>query len=446
VQTEPRTGTPTNSAPPGRWTWREQAREALRPDPPGEPPSRRTLLLDALLALVLTVLALAVAADHSIGEQVLPAPSPLPGAPVAPVAPLIGEVYEPWWRVAVSTVPLALRRTYPISVFWVVVVSAQSIHSGANWMNLVVCVIAAYGAVTYSRYRVQAVAALVVGAGAVAVAFRHADPMLPGWSGPFVLMLLAGLLSSVARTWRQRLRESRLQVAALEADREAATRRALEEERSRIAGELHDVVTHNVSVMVIQAGAARTVLDRAPEEAKAALLAVESGGRAAMAELRHVMGLLAVTGGAHPDGAGGLTGSGDELEPQPGIGQLAALVERVRAAGTDVEFEISGLPPASLPSGLDLAVYRVVQEALTNTMKHAAGAKASARIDRDGDWLRIEVADSGGERTAQAGTGGGRGLLGMRERLAVYGGTLEAGRRIGGGYRITARIPWQQHV
>ncbi|MEZ0065813.1 signal transduction histidine kinase [Streptacidiphilus sp. MAP12-20] len=434
------------------WTWREQAREALRPDPPAAPLSTRATVLDAAFAVALMVAALIVAATHPLGFQAVDLhgqhldPSGVAGgAPPAPVAEphAVVAVYEPWYRAVLSTLPLALRRRYPLGTFWVVIVASESVHTGATWVNLLACVIAAYSAVTYSRYRVQATASLVLGATAVAIAFRHADPMLPGWSGPFVVMLLAGGLSSISRTWRQRLTDSQERLAELQSAQEDAMRRALEEERSRIASELHDVVTHNVSVMVILAGAARTVLDKAPEEAKRSLLAVESGGRAAMAELRHVMGLLAASSGARPDGEGGTVGSGDELEPQPGLDQLGGLVERVRAAGVDVTVDIADLPPDPLPSGLDLAVYRVVQEALTNTMKHAAGARATVSIGRDGAWLRIEVADGGGLRSPQAATGNGRGLLGMRERLAVYGGTLESGRRIGGGYKITARVPWK---
>ncbi|MCT9003993.1 sensor histidine kinase [Streptomyces rhizosphaerihabitans] len=195
---------------------------------------------------------------------------------------------------------------------------------------------------------------------------------------------------------------------------------------------MHDVVTHNVSVMVIQAGAARKVMDTAPERSKEALLTVEAGGRAAMAELRHVMGLLAAPDHERPD----------SLEPQPGLGQLDALVERVRAAGTPVRVAVS-LPPDPLPSGVDLTAYRVVQEALTNTIKHAPGAETSVMIGYAGDCLEIEVMDTGGARDAVPVAGNGRGLIGLRERLAVYHGELTSGPTLVGGYRINARIPWR---
>jgi signal transduction histidine kinase len=150
-----------------------------------------------------------------------------------------------------------------------------------------------------------------------------------------------------------------------------------------------------------------------------------------MSELRHVMGLLSASEDERPDG----------LEPQPGLDQLDALVERVRAAGMTVSVAVSP-PPRPLPPGVDLAAYRVVQEALTNTIKHASGAAAAVTIGHHGDWLEIEVTDTGGEPGAGSESGEGRGLIGLRERLAVYGGTLEAGRRIGGGYRVKARVPW----
>ena len=149
--------------------------------------------------------------------------------------------------------------------------------------------------------------------------------------GPFVVLLSVGVFGSFVRFWRRQLGASRHRLAELQQAQEDAMRRAVEEERSRIAAELHDVVTHNVSVMVIQAGAARKVMDAAPEQSKQALLAVEAGGRAAMAELRHVMGLLAGPGGERLDGPS------DGLEPQPGLDQLDALVERVRAAGVPVQ-------------------------------------------------------------------------------------------------------------
>ncbi|MDD1056840.1 hypothetical protein NMG29_01075 [Streptomyces cocklensis] len=185
--------------------------------------------------------------------------------------------------------------------------------------------------------------------------------------------------------------------------------------------------------MTVQAGAARTVLATEPELAREALLAVESAGRAAMAELRHVMGLLAMT--SDPADA-----ESAELAPQPGLGQVGVLAERVRGTGIPVELAVTGAP-VPLPAGVDLAAYRVAQEALTNTVKHASGASVTISVDYLPGEVRIEVADTGGTPSPTAGSGNGRGLMGLRERLAVYGGTLDAGRRITGGYRVRAVIP-----
>jgi signal transduction histidine kinase len=211
----------------------------------------------------------------------------------------------------------------------------------------------------------------------------------------------------------------------------------VDQERSRIAQELHDVVTHNVSVMVVQAGAARTVMHAAPEKAHEALLAVESGGRAAMTDLRHVMGLLTLNGD-NPDQV-----AAEDLAPPPGLDQVAALASRVRETGASVELTVTG-PPSTLSAGIGLAAYRVVQEALTNTVKHAAGARVKISIDYAPRVLRVEVADTGGTPAVSARSGSGRGLIGLRERLAVYGGTLEAGKLPTGGYRVRALIPMEE--
>ena len=204
-------------------------------------------------------------------------------------------------------------------------------------------------------------------------------------------------------------------VVALQREGAEAVRRAAEEERARIARELHDVVTHNVSVMVIQAGAARKVLEASPGQAREALLSVEASGRAAMTELRHVMGLLTADGETL------------DLAPQPGMAELESLVGRVRASGLPVELVVTGSPDTPMPDGVVLAGYRVVQEALTNVVKHAAGSSATVRVDYGSARLSIEVTDTGGTRPPSADAGSGRGLVGLRERLALYGGTLDAG-------------------
>ncbi|MGI5192841.1 sensor histidine kinase [Streptomyces sp. CA-288835] len=423
--------------------WRQHLRDALRPEAKPAPLSRRALRADVVLAIVLTVVALIWVARYPDSGPVQidrDAPFRPPPPPTPPDVPVREEeassLTQLWPLVVLSALPLAARRRYPLAAFAVVMAATLAMVDDASWISVLTCVIGAISAVVHSRYRMWAMAALVIAAVLAGFAFRDTEPVLPGWSSPAVVLLIAGVLAGLVRIWRRQLAASRDRYARLQQAQEEATRRAVEEERARIAAELHDVVTHNVSVMVIQAGAARKVMDAAPERSKEALLAVEAGGRAAMAELRHVMGLLAGPDIGRPDTPA------DGLEPQPGLGQLDALTERVRAAGTPVGVAVS-LPPDPLPPGVDLAAYRVVQEALTNTIKHAPGAEASVMIGYADDCLEIEVTDTGGAHDSPPADGNGRGLIGLRERLAVYGGELTAGPTLTGGYRIKARVPWR---
>ncbi|WP_260729572.1 sensor histidine kinase [Dactylosporangium roseum] len=228
----------------------------------------------------------------------------------------------------------------------------------------------------------------------------------------------------------------------LERERESAARTAVDAERARIARELHDIVSHNVSLMIVQASAAREVLASMPEEAVTALAAVERAGRDTMTELRHLLGLLA------PPADGGDDDRTD-LAPQPSLSRLSPLIDRISFAGLPTDVRISG-EPRPLPTGIDVTAYRIVQEALTNALKHSPGGKAEVTIRYAERSLRIEVLNTGpsvltgdgtGERAARGGGGAGRGLLGLRQRVNVYGGDLDARRRLGGGYRVRARIP-----
>ncbi|MEU6431887.1 histidine kinase [Microbispora sp. NPDC046973] len=436
--------------------WWRFTLDVLRPVRKPTRLSRRSLLADLLLAIVLTIAAVAATAGatdgthrvdgqpHSLSEPLQLRPSPPPrGGDVPPdrwerpaIPPDGQEDSGPLPLLVVLTaLPLAVRRLYPLIAFWAVLAAALATHDGATWITVLTFAIAGYGAVAHSPHRAPAMGGLVLAAVLAGAAFRDSVPALPSWLGPFVVLMSAGVAAGFVRSWRRQLDAGRRRFTELQRAQEEAMRKAVQEERSRIAGELHDVVTHNVNVMVIQAGAARAVMDTAPARSRQAMLAVEAGGRAAMAELRHVMGLLAGPESERADGSAG------GLEPQPGLDQLDSLIERVRAAGVPVSVEISP-PPRPLPPGVELAVYRVIQEALTNTIKHAAGAAASVTIDYHGDWLEIEITDTGGRRTTGAGDGQGRGLIGMRERLALYGGTLQAGTRSGGGYQIKARILW----
>ncbi|WP_064744201.1 sensor histidine kinase [Actinomadura oligospora] len=439
----------------------------VTPDPPSRT-SRWAVMADAVLAVLLAVGALGVVMDVSDdgphpfppGDQYPPDPSDppdvpdepdapdVPGAPLAPPPPPEPHygpgVHVPgmrgldpahttlhglsvWWHIALAlliALPIAVRRRYPLGALWTVSVAAVLFHKGV-YLNptftFAALVIAAYSAVVYSPHQRLAIGTAVVDVLAV-VLFRHSlvPQMNPSLLG-FLLLIPVGLGANAIHTWQQRVR-------ALEARQEEATRRAVERERSRIAQELHDVVTHNVSVMVVQAGAARMVLRDEPDRAEAAMRAVESGGRAAMTELRHVMNLLTMDG--EPEEA--------DLAPRPGLAQVPALAERVRATGVKVDLIVSG-EPSDLPEGMDLAAYRVVQEALTNTLKHAAGARVGIVVAHTPGELTVEVTDTGGGATSHSGNG--RGLLGLRERVAVFGGVLEHGPTPSGGYRVHATFP-----
>jgi signal transduction histidine kinase len=211
-------------------------------------------------------------------------------------------------------------------------------------------------------------------------------------------------------------------------DAHAAERQAAADEKARIARELHDVIAHSVSVIVVQAGAAGDVFDTHPDQARTALQAIESTGREALTELRRLLGAV-VPGDAEAASA---------LAPQPGLGRLDELAGQVRAAGLDVSVTVDGLPPA-LPTGIDLSAYRIVQEALTNTLRHARASAVEVTIRGRSGAVEIDVVDDG--RPSRTSDGAGFGIIGMRERAAVLGGTLEAGPTAHGGFRVHARLP-----
>lgn len=251
-----------------------------------------------------------------------------------------------------------------------------------------------------------------------------------------VPFLLAWVMGDSVRTRRAYFAQLEERAARLEREREAQSKVAVAGERARIARELHDVVAHNVSVMVVQADGAAYVLDASPDQAKQALETISSTGRQALAEMRRLLGVLR-TGDAPESG---------EYVPQPDVRQIEDLVEQVRVAGLTVDFRIEGTP-RPLPSGVELTAYRIVQEALTNTRKHGGpDVGASVRLVYFDDGLGLLVEDDGRgaahELYQDGGADGqGHGLIGMRERIGMVGGTLDAGPRPGGGFRISALLP-----
>ena len=247
---------------------------------------------------------------------------------------------------------------------------------------------------------------------------------LPGFVewGPPVPEIAAWLLGDNLRTRRAYLRELEARAERLEREQEESARRAAAEEQARIARELHDVLAHNVSVMVVQAAAANDVFETQPQRAREALRDIERTGRSALTELRRLLGRVRHT----------------DFAPQPGLSELDALVDGVRAAGLPVTLRIEG-PLGDLPAGLDLSAYRIVQEALTNTLKHADASRAEVGVRRTPTTLELEILDDGvGNGTGEI---GGHGLIGMRERAALVGGEVETGPRPGGGFQVRARLP-----
>jgi signal transduction histidine kinase len=228
------------------------------------------------------------------------------------------------------------------------------------------------------------------------------------------LVVVAWALGEVLRSQRTALREE--------------TRRAVSEEQARIARELHDVIAHSVSVIVVQASAAVEVFDRRPDQARAALGSIERAGRDALGELRRLLGAV------RPAGEGA-----DPTAPQPGLDRLDELVAPLRASGLVVAVRREGTP-RELPAGVELSAYRIVQEALTNALRHAHATRVDARVAYGDDAIEVEVRDDG-RGAASGGGSGGHGLVGMRERAALLGGTLEAGPAPSGGYRVHARLP-----
>ena len=240
-------------------------------------------------------------------------------------------------------------------------------------------------------------------------------------------VLLPYVVGRAIRARAARERASRDTAERLDAALVTSARAAAHDERSRIARELHDVIAHSVSVMVIQAGGARLVMGEEPDRAERSLRSVERAGREALVELRRLLGIL---------------GDGDPyaLAPQPGLGDIAPLLEHARQSGMTVNLHVDGTP-LPVPPALDLCAYRIVQEALTNAIKHAAPAHASVNLRWGERVLELEISDDGRARRSARRTAGGHGIAGMRERVALHSGSFEAGAQPGGGFTVRARLP-----
>ncbi|MFJ4686145.1 sensor histidine kinase [Streptomyces sp. NPDC088789] len=386
---------------------------------------RHPTWVDGFWALVLVGLTVMTATVGQVNEGT--------DAPwlVVPVALLLGLVVTLRRRrpeqmlilaALIGVLQLTLDVATSVADFALLVIVYTVAANGARWASRFALVGGLVAApLAQARWPMEETSA----AGNVAVAVLQTVPFALAW-----------VLGDSLRTRRAYFAQLEERATRLEKEREAQAKVAVAAERARIARELHDVVAHNVSVMVVQADGAAYVLDAAPDQAKKALETISSTGRQALAEMRRLLGVLRT--GEHQESG--------EYVPQPDVQQIEDLVEQCRSAGLPVDFKVEGTA-RPMPSGVELTAYRIVQEALTNTRKHGGpNTGASVRLVYFDDGLGLLVEDDGKgaphELYEEGGADGqGHGLIGMRERVGMVGGTLDAGPRPGGGFRISALLP-----
>lgn len=337
--------------------------------------------------------------------------------------------------VAVATLALAARRRWPFVTLCVVALAVAGPElfrtlTFTLWGHFVPLLVAAYSAARWCSRRHVAIGAVIVAATIAVVMLRVPDS---GTAGNVPFAVVPAVAVMVAGQVLQRRQSRAVQLARraerLEADHEHEVAAALADERGRIARELHDIVAHCVSVMVVQAGAAEALLDRSPALAREPLQAVQETGRQAIAERTRMLGLL----------RGAPSGSRYQLEPLAGLAELPALVERLAATGLGVRLAVTGVA-RPLPPGADLTLFRIAQEALTNALKHAGrGATAHVCLRYLPRGVELEVTDDGAPRPGPPGTG--HGLIGMAERVALFGGSFQARARPTGGFRVFVALP-----
>jgi signal transduction histidine kinase len=329
-------------------------------------------------------------------------------------------------------VPYYFRRHAPLVVLLIseVCVVALTVGNYQTGAAPAVLLVGLYTVAAWCDVRDRAIGAgaIVIGLTVVAVAG------IPGVSGVglalnFATFAAAYLFGSTMRNRRLYGEQLEARANTLERERDEETRRALAEERLRIAQELHDVVAHSMGVIAVQAGVGAHVIDTEPGEAKKALEAISQTSRSTLAEIRRMLGVLREDQGA-------------SYVPAPGLADLQRLVRDVASAGLHAEVHVEGTT-TELPPGVDFTAYRIVQEALTNVLKHAGRATAIVMIGYEDAALRLEILDDGRGVNGRAAPGG-HGLVGMRERVGVYGGSFEAGPRIGGGFRVAVRLPYAE--
>jgi signal transduction histidine kinase len=375
---------------------------------------------DSLLAGLLAVFDLLIFVTRVQAENNA-APPPQPWFVTVPI--ILGVV-----------VPLVFRRKYPVLAAYTTLfvgIPHSALELGLS--SLFASCIMLYTLVAYVGRKpalLYALANAVISGIQIPLQYDSTEARVVPLIVVALLLGLCWALGEFVGARRAYQAEVEQRLALLEVERDHQARMAVAAERARIARELHDVVAHAVSVIVVQADGAAYAVHTQPELAERAVKTISSIGREALTELRRLLGVL------RSEEAGG------ELTPQPGTQSLSELAERVRAVGLPVRLEIVGNVD-DLPAGVGLGIYRIVQEALTNSLKHAGqGTKAVVRVERTGDRVDLDITDDG-RQTAHSlvGVSGGNGLIGMRERALVFGGSLDAGPRPGGGWRVRARLP-----
>jgi signal transduction histidine kinase len=334
-----------------------------------------------------------------------------------------------------QTIPLVFRRLFPLGVLLVVmgalILQIGVLPTGANLRSSLGPLVALYTAGELGPRRISFPLALALAA-TIGVLMISRTGLVAGIQ-PLIqtmtFMIAAWYLGDATRVRRLYTRSLEEQARLLQREREERERRAIQDERDRIARELHDSVTHHVSVVVIQAAGALRAIDSRPDEARTALRAIDSTGRQALTEMRRMLGVL---------------GEGEMQEPMPGLDRLGDLLEQVRAAGLKVELSMDG-EPRRLDPGLELSAYRIIQEALTNSLKHAGGGRARVGVRYGNDSLHISIDDDRGPSTQPTvePEHPGRGLVGMRERVAMFRGTFSASPTPT-GFRVSAELPFEE--
>ncbi|MFG1875371.1 sensor histidine kinase [Sphaerisporangium sp. NPDC049003] len=332
---------------------------------------------------------------------------------------------------AMLVAPLAWRRSRPVHVF-----AAIALIAFAQWLAPlepvpadVSVLIAMYGVAAYRPLGWALAAGAVAELGMWMVMARWGEPSLLAFASGSLFVVAPWIGGIYANTRRRYLESLEERAERAEHERDQQARIATAAERARIARELHDVVAHNVSVMIVQADGAGYTIDSDPEQARRAVQTISSTGRQALAEMRRLVGVL------RQDDAGE-----EDYAPQPGVADLDELMAHIRQSGLPVEFTVSG-PPRDLPEGEQLVIYRIVQEALTNALKHG-GPDARARVEMEygPQDITLRVVDDGRGAAAPRSIDG-HGLIGMRERVAMYDGSVHASPCPGGGFQVTVRLP-----